>query len=65
MIMDERFLEWYEKADGHMKASVINFIIYVSASLSLWNRIKVAFEILMGKRYCLWVSRNQSKYIKS
>jgi hypothetical protein len=59
MIIDERFINWYDNQDEDMQKSVINFVIYTSATLKLKDRMKVAIEIILGKKFCLWVSRNQ------
>lgn len=61
MIINNKFIEWYDKQDSETQGSVINFVIITCASMNLWSRIKIAFEILMGKKYSLWVSRNQHK----
>jgi hypothetical protein len=59
MIIDERFLEWYKTVDDDMRGSTINFVLYVCAGLNFIDRIKIAIEIILGRKYFLWVSRNQ------
>lgn len=49
----------YKNTDDDNKSSLINFVIYTCSSLKIWDRIQIAFEILMGKKYCMWISKDQ------
>jgi uncharacterized membrane protein len=61
MIMKKEFLDWMEKADEDLQGSMYNFVILTFCSLKLKDRIKLAFEIVMGKRFCVWTSRDQER----
>lgn len=59
MIMDKGFLDWYGNANADEQVSALNFVILTCSSLKFINRLKVAIEIILGEKYCKWVSRNQ------
>lgn len=59
MIITDEYIKWFEQADEDTQASVYNHAIYTFSSLKFMDRCLTAFEILMGKKYCLWVSKNQ------
>lgn len=61
MIMKKEFLDWLEKADEDIWASMYNFSIITFCSLKFTDRVKTAFEIILGRKFSIWISRNQEK----
>lgn len=65
MIMTDEFLEWArEKAETDNTdtyVSMFNFVIYTLCGLKLRHKIQVIAEILLGQKFCMYISRKQGK----
>lgn len=59
MKISESYINWYENASDDDRGSTINHVIYTCSSLDLKDRIMIAIEIILGERFCLWISRKQ------
>ena len=57
MKISENFIKTYESFSKEDKESTIYFVIYTCATLSFFNRLAVAVEIIFGKRFCRWISK--------
>ena len=61
MIITKEYIEWFEQANDDSKASVYNHSIYTLSSMKIKDSFMIALEILLGKKFCVYVSRNQKK----
>ncbi len=61
MINDKKFIEYCDKASDSEKETMFNFCIYTFCKLSIKSRFWIALEILLGKKFCVWISRNQER----
>ena len=59
MIITEKFINWFEKQDRDTYASLYNFAMLTFSSLSFFDRVTLAIEIILGKKFCLYRSRKQ------
>ena len=59
MIMTKEFTDWFRGASKEAQESMYNFAIYSLCGLKLRDRVKVAYEIIRGKAYCVKISSNQ------
>lgn len=59
MKINDEYISWYESADDDTRGSVYNHAMLTMSSMKFTDRLKIAAEILLGKRFCIWVSRNQ------
>ena len=59
MIINEKFINFMLTADDETQGSAYNHVILTCASLGFIDRVRVAVEILLGEKFCRWVSRNQ------
>jgi hypothetical protein len=49
----DTYFNWYKNASEADRSSVYLHVIYTCSSLPFKDRIKIAFEILMGREYCI------------
>jgi len=58
-MISESFKKWMRKAKDEDRESLFNFTIYTLCGLPLIDRFFVAFEILMGKKFSIRISRTE------
>jgi hypothetical protein len=59
MIVSDEYVEWFKNTSDDARKTVFNHVIYTFCSMSLFNRFKIAGEIILGKKFCIWISRDQ------
>jgi hypothetical protein len=59
MIITDKFIKFMDSADSDTQKSVYNFAILTCSRSSFKSRVMVAIEIILGEKFCLWISRNQ------
>lgn len=64
MIITQKFIDFMENGSKEDQMSVYNHAVYTCASLRFLGRLSIAVEILLGKRFCLWLSRKQKSETK-
>ena len=59
MKLTESYIDWYTNAPEDDRGSAANHHVWALSTLSIFNRTLISIEILLGKRFCMWVSKNQ------
>ncbi len=59
MIVSDKYIKWFKETDKESRTTVFNHAIYIFASMGIVDRLSIALEILLGKKFCIWISRNQ------
>ena len=57
MKVTENFIKTYDSFSKEDKQSTIYFVVYTCATLPFFDRLAVAVEIILGKRFCRWISK--------